>query len=107
MPQEPQEQEPPKKRGRGRPPKSPEQRERSAKKSAARRILQKLESCEDADELFDRIEQLRAERAPRPDEASPSKVERTYEGEVLEPGQRVGWPAPSKVAQFYPTGMSS
>ncbi len=89
-------------RPRKRQPRNPEQRERAAKRSAVRRLLKKLERAGDSDELFRLLEEERAEASPPPaaDPTPPSEPAQT--GEVLEPGQRPGWPAPSVVAQHVP-----
>lgn len=83
---------------------SPEAREKVAKRAAVRRMLQKLESSSDADELMSRIEELRGDGAAPQKEAQGPPV-REVEGQALEPGQRPGWPAPSVVAAYYPVAV--
>lgn len=94
----------PAKRKPGRPPTSPEAREKASKRAAVRRMLQRLESAADADELLSKVDELRREQG-KPEPKSATGPVREVEGEALEPGQRPGWPAPSLVARYYPVAL--
>jgi hypothetical protein len=72
-------------------------------------LLKKLENASDQEELFTLLEREREDASPSEakEPEAPQAAPASEPDEVLEPGQRVGWPAPSKVAEFYPVALDA